>query len=585
MSFASGDAAASAHLSFEAVSKSFAGRRVLTDITFSVSGRSRTGLIGENGSGKSTLLAMAAGELRADAGTIIATAPGGAPPRVGLLPQEPTFALGSTVRDALDEAVAHIRAAERDLESAASDLAANPDNEALQLTYAAALERAELLDPWSIDARIEQAVTGLGIAHIPRHLHVDTLSGGQRSRIALAALLLGEPEVLLLDEPTNHLDDDAAAFVAGVLAEWRHPVLLTSHDRAFLDDVVTDLVDLDPSPMSHATMLRVSQQDAGSGYGVTRFTGSYTDYLQARADARARWQRQFDDEQKHLKRLRAGVIENQTHGHADRAPRTEARAAKKFYADRNAKTVARRVNDVRAKLDDLEERQIRKPPRQLSFAGIPWRAQPVSPGAVVTVTNVAVEGRLEPTSFSLSQGEHLLITGENGSGKSTLLHVLNGDLEASAGSVAVAPRHRIGFLSQDARIPDPRGRSSNRTADQAYLDAVGDRAAERIALSDFGLLAARDAGRPIDELSRGQRQRLALAIVLAATPEILVLDEPTNHLSLLLVTELEGALAEYPGVVVIASHDRWLRGRWHGRQLRLPAATGTQVPADNHPVG
>lgn len=577
MSFASGDAA-SAHLSFDGVSKSFAGLRVLTDISFSVSGRSRTGLIGENGSGKSTLLALAAGQLQPDAGTITATGLGSQSPRVGLLAQEPEFPQDATVRSVLDDAVSHIRSSEQMLEEAAAAMAQQPDDQDRQRQFAAALERAELLDPWSLDARIERAMEGLGIAHLRQQALVATLSGGQRSRVALAALLLSEPQVLLLDEPTNHLDDTAAAFVADVLRDWRHPVLLTSHDREFLDEVATDLVDLDPSPMSHAEVHRAPQQDAGSGYGVTRHTGSYTEYLGARADARVRWQRQYEHEQRTLKRLRAGVIENQTHGHGDRPPRTEARAAKKFYADRNAKTVARRVNDVRSKLEQLEQEQVRKPPQQLSFRGIPWRAQPSSQGAVITATEVEVTGRLARTSFSLARGEHLLVTGENGSGKSTLLKTLAGILSPMHGSVQVAPRHRIGILHQDARLPDPRERGDSRSAEQAYVDILGNKAADRIPLSTFGLLASRDAQRSVGDLSRGQQQRLALAVVLASAPEILVLDEPTNHLALLLVTELEAALAEYPGVVVIASHDRWLRGRWHGRKLHLPTAQREVVP-------
>ncbi|MGO1938792.1 MAG: ABC-F family ATP-binding cassette domain-containing protein [Agrococcus casei] len=559
MSFVSGGTiAASAHISVDGVSLSFAGRRVLTDISFSAASGSRTGLIGENGSGKSTLLNVIAGDLRPDSGTVSVHLRGSSEPSIGMLRQEPEFAPGADVRSVLDDAVARIRAAGDALETAAALLAEHADDPAAQLEYAAALDQAERLDPWGLDARIERALSGLGLGGIALDSPVGTLSGGQRSRTALAALLLGDPDVLLLDEPTNHLDDAASAFLAGVLRDRQGPVVMASHDRAFLDDVATGLIDLDPS-----------QDSPAAGMGVTRFTGTYTAYLAARADARARWQRQHDDEQAQLRRLRAGVSESQTHGHPERGPRTEARASKKFYADRNAKTVARRVNDVRAKLDRLEQDQIQKPPSELSFAGIPWRTTSAAAGPVLTAADVAVEGRLLPTTVSMSSGEHLLVTGANGSGKPTLLHVLAGRLQPTGGSVQTAPRQRIGLLSQDAQLPDPHERGPDRSAQQAYEDAVGPRLASRVPLADFGLLAERNARRPVAQLSRGQVQRVALAAVLAAAPDVLLLDEPTNHLSLLLVTQLEEALVEYPGVVVVASHDRWLRERWHGLELRL----------------
>ncbi|HIY65571.1 MAG TPA: ATP-binding cassette domain-containing protein, partial [Candidatus Agrococcus pullicola] len=312
------------------------------------------------------------------------------------------------------------------------------------------------------------------------------------------------------------------------------------------------------------------QDGDGSGIGVTRFTGTYTDYLQARKDALARWEQQFADEQAKLKKLRASVSESQTVGRPERGPRTEARSAKKFYADRNAKVVARRVGDTRSRLEELEERQIRKPPRELSFAGIPLPARSMtSARTVIDAAQIALAGRLERTSLSIRQGEQWLVTGSNGTGKSTLLQVLAGALEPTSGSVQRARGLRIGLLTQHADIPDPHDRGPSRTLVRAYEDAVGSGRATAVPLTAFGLFAPRDLQRPLDSVSRGQVQRLALAIVLAEMPDVLLLDEPTNHLSLLLVTQLEESLADYPGTVVIASHDRWLRSNWAGRTLQL----------------
>src|SRR5699024_4423782 len=321
---------------------------------------------------------------------------------------------------------------------------------------------------------------------LPRDRPTSALSGGQRARLALAWLLLSAPDVLLLDEPTNHLDDAAAAHLQQVLADWPGPVLLASHDRAFLDETVSSLVDLDPAPMPHAVAGPLVGDGDGSGIGTVSFTGSYTDYLHARMDARARWEQQYMAEQDELGRLRAAVRDSHTVGHPGRAPRTEARAAKKFYADRNAKVVSRRVNAARTRLAQLEESQLRKPPRELWFRGLTVgadRARRSWSGPVLTATQVSVPGRLPVTSLSVAAGEKWLVTGPNGSGKSTLLQLLAGDLRPGAGSVNAPGALRIGLLAQEVHLPDPQHRGDGRTARQAYADLVGAERAEQVPLS------------------------------------------------------------------------------------------------------
>ncbi|KUG59465.1 ABC transporter ATP-binding protein [Serinicoccus chungangensis] len=556
----SGDAAGPLHLRVEGVSMSFPTRRVLTDVSLVVPSGGRACLIGENGSGKSTLLRIVAGLTRPDTGRVQA------PGTVGLHHQEVPFSPALTVAEVLEDATVAVRELAARVERAGEALGrAEPGAE---VALDAALEDARRHGAWDVEHRADQVVDGLGLASLPRGRRAGELSGGQLSRLSLAWTLLRSPDTLLLDEPTNHLDDAGTALLTDLLRSWSGPVLLASHDRAFLDEVATTVLDLDPTPVPHARVA-ADEDSPGSGYGLTRYTGSYTAYLQQRREDRRRWVRRYRDEQAELTRLRRKVADDHTVGHADRGPRTEARASAKFYADRNARVVARRVNDARAALEQLERDQVRRPPDRLRLRGLgsPEGAAggPAGGGPVLRATDVGLRRRLAPLSLVVPAHGRLLVTGANGSGKSTLLALLAGTLLPTSGRVMRAPGLRVGLLSQEP-MPHP----TRDTARAEYARRVGHERAARQPLAGFGLLADRDLDRPVAELSVGQRRRLDLAVVLADPPDLLLLDEPTNHLSLLLVSELELALPAYPGAVVVASHDRWLREDWSGERLHLP---------------
>ncbi len=522
--------------------KSYGARRVLDGVSLTASPGQRLGLVGENGVGKSTLLRLLAGVEQPDAGEVTR------PADIGLLHQEPPFAGADPVGAVVEAALAEVRGAERRLANLAESLRRRPDDAALLARYGDALAEVEATEAWDADHRAERVLGGLGLARIERSRPVVTLSGGERSRLALAALLLRQPRTLLLDEPTNHLDDEAIGFVEEHLRRLPGVVVAASHDRVFLDAVCTAICDLDPTRG-----------------GVTRYGGAYTDYLTAKRAERARWERQYQDEQDELAGLRQAVAVTARQVAHNRPWPDGDKAAYNGHGELVQKAVSSRVRNARRRLDELDRRQVRKPPAPLRFAARVVTAGASGEGPVLSLRRVRVPGRLAVDHLDLATDDRLLVTGGNGAGKSTLLAVLAGRLAPAAGSAHRRRGVRVGLLEQDVAFDRP-----DRPAVEVYAAALAGRSAPP-PLAELGLIAPRDLSRPVGQLSVGQRRRLALAVLIAATPHVLLLDEPTNHLSLSLVEELEEALAAAPGAIVAASHDRWLRRRWSGREVALAA--------------
>lgn len=548
----------------EGISLSFGDKHVLTDVSFTVHRGARAGLIGQNGSGKSSLLRVLAGVEEPDAGTV--EVPGGA--RVGLLWQEFPLDASIPLGVAVDLALQEPRRIREEVERAGVALAEEPGDPTRGAELDAALEAAERADVWMLESRRAETLAGLSLAEIAEDRSVSTLSGGQRARLMLAMLLLERPDVLLLDEPTNHLDDRGAEFLRRTLLAWRGPVVAASHDRTFLDDIATEILDLDPVPTLLAESSQAQRGDEGAVSGLTRTRGRYTDHLLARLDRREAWERRFSTEQEEIRRLRARSHTDHGVGHAGRPPRTEGGMAKKFYADRNARVVKRRVDDATRRLEELERTQVLRPPRELVFRGLEVGGPAQGSGVGLHLRSAAVQGRLAPVTLDAGAGEQVLVQGPNGSGKSTLLGLLAGRITPTSGTVEV--RGSLRLLAQEPCV-HPTGIS----VEQAYRSVVGEELAERVPLTSFGLLHPRDLARRVEVLSTGQLRRLELAEVLANPPGILALDEPSNHLSLDLATAIEDLLPDYPGLVLVASHDRWLRRTWTGRVLELRGGVGT----------
>lgn len=528
-----------AQLRVSALRKSYADRMVV-DLSELVAGAGeRLGVVGENGSGKTTLLRLVAGEETPDAGTVSVHG------TLGYLPQQVRLAPSATVGELLDDALRDLHAVEDRLTALTERMTHDPDPGVLA-EYADTLAEAEARDVWTAQVRVDAALDGLGVGDLPRDRPLGTISGGQRSRLALAALLVRRPELLLLDEPTNHLDDAALAYLEGVLGDWPGVVVAVSHDRAFLDAVCTSVLDLDPGRN-----------------GTTRYGGAYTGYLDAKAAERRRWEaayEQWRDETNRLTRLAKGSVHRVAH---NRGPTDNDKFIVKFKGQRVDAVVSRRVRDAEQRLEVLRENRVPKPPKPLRFT--PRADGAVAEGVAISVRDGEVPGRLHVDVFDVLHDTRLLVTGPNGAGKSTLLALLAGDLTPERGAVLTRKGVRVGLLTQEVHWPHP-----DRSAAAVFADGRTGAPEDHVSdLLDLGLLHPRELRTPVGRLSIGQQRRLALARLLVADPDVLLLDEPTDHLSLTLVEELEEAVRRRRGPVVVVSHDRWLRKRWDGDQARV----------------
>ncbi|MFH9396689.1 ribosomal protection-like ABC-F family protein [Streptomyces sp. NPDC017556] len=528
-----------------AVSKAFAGRPVLDSVTCSLAPGERTGIVGENGSGKTTLLRLLAGRDRPDEGRVVLQADGG----VGYLAQDEALAADMTAQQVIDRALGDLRATEarmRRLEAAMTD----GDTSALD-AYGEAVSAFELRGGYEADARLERALHGLGLGQVDRAATLGALSGGERARLRLAAVLAAAPEVLLLDEPTNHLDESALTWLEEHLRGRRGTTVTVSHDRRFLEHTATSLLEVD-----------------GDRHGVVRYGDGYAGYLAEKAAARQRWVRHHDRWRQEVDRTRESAAVTARRVAPGRPMKDGDKLSYNQAGARVQQSLAGRVRNAQERLNRLLADPVAAPPDPLSFSPV-LRAGQLS-GTVLDAAGVSVAGRLDPIDLTVRAGEHLLITGDNGAGKTTLLRVLAGDLTPDRGHVV--RRGRVGYLPQD-----PAPGSAPETLLAAYargLTGEADEHAER--LLALGLFDRTRLTVPVARLSTGQRQRLALARLVSMPADVLLLDEPTNHLSPALAEELETALAGFAGTVVLVSHDRLLRSRWRGARLALRAA---RVPA------
>jgi ATPase subunit of ABC transporter with duplicated ATPase domains len=490
------------------------------------------GLVGANGAGKSTLLRVLGGVVPPEEGAVLLSPPTAT---VGYLPQEPDRRPGETVSAFLGRRTG-VTAAQADLDAATEALTEGKPG--ADEEYATALERWLALGGADLDERMAEVVADLGLA-VGLDATMTSLSGGQAARAGMASLLLSRYDVFLLDEPTNDLDLDGLERLEAFVTGLRAATVLVSHDREFLARTVTAVVELDLAQQQVNTYgggyeSYLAEREVARRHARER----YEEYAGTKAslEQRARTQRAWMD--KGVRNARRKATDNDKIGKNKRIESTEKQAAK-----------ARQTDRMIERLDTVEE------PRKEWELRMEIAAAPRA-GAVVAALRGAVVRRglftLGPVHLQVDWADKVAITGANGAGKSTLLAALLGRLPLDEGTSALGPGVKVGEVDQARALF-----SGDRTLLAAFEAQLPDipPADLRTLLAKFGLTAAHVL-RPAGNLSPGERTRAALALLQARGVNLLVLDEPTNHLDLPAIEQLEAALAQYPGTLLLVTHDR-----------------------------
>ncbi len=507
------------------IEKHFGQRVLFEGLSFNIDRGERVGLIGDNGSGKTTLFKTIAGQVQPDSGSVaIAKSV-----KLGYLEQDPSFDPSSTVMDEAELAFADLHRLSHELRDIEHEMATQ-SGDVLEKTlrqYQSVQHEFDLEGGYAWRHRLEATLHGVGLEQECWDRQVETLSGGQRSRLALAKLLIAKPDLLLLDEPTNHLDLDAIEWLEKYLLNFDGAVLLISHDRYLLDRLATRIVWL--------TQNRLSS-----------FPGNYSAFVKQRDLQELSQQRAFEQQQadiakqdEYVRRFKAGQRARQAKGR-------EKRLNRLLLSDQLVGQVARQRairlaidTDQRAGDQVLRVRELSK-----SFPG---------------------NSLFSNLTIDLTRGQRLGIIGPNGSGKTTLLRVLLGEEIADAGDVRWGANLNIGYYDQ--RLDDFNPENT------VLEETRGDRAdlKEQILRDVLGALLFRgdDVHKPMSLLSGGERARVALAQLLLDKPNVLVLDEPTNHLDIASREALEHALSEFEGTILCVSHDRYFLDRIVRRLLVL----------------
>jgi ATP-binding cassette ChvD family protein len=494
------------------VRKAHGDKVILDNVTLAFLPGAKIGVVGPNGMGKSTLLRMMAG-LEQPSNGDARLLPGFT---VGMLGQEPVLDESKTVLGNVEEGVADVKALLAEYNQIAEKMATDYSDDLLA-EMGRLQEQLDHRGGWDLDSRVEQAMDALRCP--PPDADVRVLSGGERRRVALCALLLAQPDLLLLDEPTNHLDAESVQWLEQHLEKYPGTVVAVTHDRYFLDHVAQWILEL----------------DRGHAYP---YEGNYSTYLETKA-ARIKIEGQKD-----AKRRKRLEDELEWVRSSPRARQSKSRARLERYEEMAAEA------DAGRKLD-FEEIQIPPGPR--------LGRQVVEAAALTKGYGDRV--LMEDVSFSLPQGGIVGVIGPNGVGKTTLMKMIIGEEQPDAGTIKVGDTVRISYVDQNRARIDPGKNVWEVISDgQAHIRVGKTEIPSRAYVAAFGFKGS-DQQKPAGILSGGERNRVNLALTLKQGGNLLLLDEPTNDLDVETLSSLEDALLEFPGCAVITSHDRWFLDR------------------------
>lgn len=512
-------------LACQNIDKSFGDKVILDKVNFHIEEKEKAALVGVNGAGKSTLFKIIMGELKPDAGTIQLAKNA----TIGYLSQQPDYDINMTIYEAMEDAKKHVFELEAQIRQTEQIMKGKTGDELDQLMnrYARITQEYENLDGYSAKSEITGVLRGLQFAQEDFHKDINLLSGGQRTRVALGRLLLSHPDIILLDEPTNHLDITSINWLEQFLSSYKGAVLIISHDRYFLNRVVTKVVDLE--------------------FGKANvFQGNYTQYANKKAAQRKEQVKAYLNQQREIKHQEE-VIE-------------------KLRQFNREKSIKRAESRVKA-LDKIE--RLDKPKEVNASMRLTLEPSILSGNDVLTVTELSksFDGNtlFSDTSFEIKRGEKVALIGQNGTGKTTILKIINKQLHADSGRVLLGAKVKVGYYDQAQQLFTESNTIFEELSD-AYPDLTNTRI--RNVLAAF-LFTGDDVFKTVSSLSGGERGRLSLARLMLSNANFLILDEPTNHLDVYSKEILEDALKEYTGTVFYVSHDRYFVNQTATRILEL----------------
>lgn len=518
--------------SIENVYKVFNGEELLKDINLTIENGDRIGLVGINGCGKTTLLSILTGKLDFDKtedgrGSVAVTNS----TRIGYLEQHTGLEGDASIQEEMRKPFAQLdKAYERmnALEDMMSRLSGD-DYDKASAEYARLTAYYEVNDGYLTDVKINTVLNGMGFGGIDRTRPINSLSGGERTRLALAKLLLEAPSLLILDEPTNHLDLDTMMWLEDYLQEYKGAILTVSHNRYFLDKLCTKICEIEDGRLKS-------------------YTGNYTKFLQLKKADIERQEKLFEEQQKKISELQFFIDKN-------RASATSAKAAKS-----KQHMLDRIVEDAVEK-----PRTYQKPPK----IKLEYDIEPPKDVLIVKGVDIAAGEKhlVDSLDLHIRRGEKVAIIGANGIGKSTILKTVQKLNPHTKGKIEWAMNTKIAYFDQKNEQLDP----NNSVMEEIHKRYPRMTDLEVRSLLGKVLLTGEDVYKPVSVISGGEKTKLSFALMMLKRGNVLILDEPTNHLDIMTKEVLEEALAEYTGTIIFVSHDRYLINKIATRVVEVTA--------------